>query len=103
MSVAHSVPLNRKPIIRAFDVFLPAQLLALQQWINTLYANPTAPLRACLAIFFEDQKIARRAHSYRYVLLSQLLLSQQQVDRLHMSCCYLLSIKFNNHLIYNDI
>ena len=103
MSVAQSVPLYRKPIIRAFDVCLPAQLLALQQWINTLYANPTAPLRACLTIFFEDQKIARRARSYRYVLLSQLLISQQQVDRLHVSCCYLLSIKFTNYLIYNDI
>lgn len=103
MSVAHSVPLSRKPIIRAFDVFLPAQLLAFQQWINTLYANPTAPLRACLAIFFEDQKIARRARSYRYVLLWQLLLSQQQVDRLHVSCCYLFNVKFNNYLIYNDI
>ena len=103
MSVAQSVPLHRKPIIRAFGAFLSAQLLALQQWINTLYANPTAPLRACLAIFFEDQKIARRARSYRYVLLWQLLLSQQQVDRLHVGCCYLLSITFANYLIYNDI
>ena len=103
MPVAHSVPLNRKPIIRAFGAFLSAQLLALQQWINTLYANPTAPLRACLATFFEDQKIARRARSYTYVLLSQLLRSQQQVDRLHVSCCYLFSIKFSKYLIYNDI
>ena len=103
MSVAQSVPLYRKPIIRAFDVFLPAQLLALQQWINTLYANSTAPLRACFAMFFEDRKIARRARSYGYVLLSQLLRSQQQVDRLRGSCCYLLSIKFTNLLIYNDI
>ena len=98
MSVAQSVPLHRKPIIRTFGAFLSAQLLALQQWINTLYANPTAPLRAWRAIFFEDQKIARRARSCRY-----LLLSQQQVDRLHVGCCYLLSITFANYLIYNDI
>ncbi|WP_350577732.1 hypothetical protein [Pseudomonas sp. HY2-MNA-CIBAN-0224] len=103
MSVAQSVPLHRKPIIRAFGAFLSAQLLALQQWINTLYANPTAPLRACLATFFEDQKIARRARSYTYVLLSQLLRSQQQVDRLHGSCCYLRSVKFDNYLIYMNI
>ncbi|MEB0207611.1 hypothetical protein QN356_19315, partial [Pseudomonas sp. CCC3.1] len=52
---------------------------------------------------FKGQKIASKLAPTGHVLLGQLLHSQQQVDRLHGSCCDLLAVKFIKLLIYIDI